>query len=93
MLSAGDRGEFISVLANEAEADAKAHQNPLKDFKPRGALAANGMLEELKAVNAIVSEKATPEEAEAYRTGSGTARARLPRRPRRAASSVSTRCA
>jgi hypothetical protein len=67
VMSAGDRGEFVSALAKEAEADAKAHQNPLKDFKPRGALAADEILEELKAVNAIVSGKATPEEAEAYR--------------------------
>ena len=68
VVSPGDRGEFVSALAREAEADAKAHHNPLKDFKPRGALAANEILEELKAVNAIVSGKATPEEAEAYRT-------------------------
>src|SRR3954447_2088452 len=68
VVNAGDRGEFVAAVAGEAEADARAHQNPLKDFKPRGALAANEILEELKAINAIVSEKATPEEADAYRT-------------------------
>lgn len=67
VVNAGDRGEFVGAIAREAEADARTHQNPLKDFKPRGALAANEILEELKAVNAIVSEKATSEEAEAYR--------------------------
>jgi len=68
VVSAGDRGAFVGAVAGEAEADAKVHQNPLKGFKPRGALATTEILEELKAVNAIVSEKATPEEAEAYRT-------------------------
>ena len=67
VLNAGERGSFVSAVARDAEADAKAHQNPLKDFKPRGALATTEILEELKAVNAIVSEKASPEEAEAYR--------------------------
>jgi hypothetical protein len=68
VVNAGDRGAFVGAVAREAEADARAHQNPLKDFKPRGALATTEILEELKAVNAIVSEKAGPEEAEAYRT-------------------------
>jgi hypothetical protein len=67
VVDAGGRGELVGAVASEAEADARAHQNPLKDFKPRGALATTEILQELKAVNAIVSEKATPEEAEAYR--------------------------
>jgi hypothetical protein len=68
VVNASDRGAFVGAVAGEAGADAKAHQNPLKDFKPRGAMAVNAILEELKAVNGIVSAKATPEEAEAYRT-------------------------
>jgi hypothetical protein len=67
VVGAGGRGGFVGAVAQEAEADVKAHQNPLKDFKPRGALASTEILDELKAVNAIVSEKATAEEAEAYR--------------------------
>ncbi len=68
VLNAGDRGELVGAVAREAEADARAHQNPLKDFKPRGALATTEILDELVAVNAIVSGKATPDEADAYRT-------------------------
>ena len=68
VVDAGDRGEFVRAVASEAEADAKARHNPLKDFKPRGTMATDEILDELKAVNAIVSEKATPEEAEAFRT-------------------------
>ena len=37
------------------------------DFKPKGALAGQEILDELAAVNAIVSAKASPEDAEAYR--------------------------
>jgi hypothetical protein len=61
------RGAFVGAVATEAAADAKAHRNPLHDFKPRGALAGQEIVEELGAVNGIVSAKATREEADAYR--------------------------
>jgi hypothetical protein len=63
----GGRGEFVGGVASELAADAKAHHNPLHDFKPKGALAGNEILEELRAVNGIVSANATPDEADAYR--------------------------
>ncbi|MDA0169536.1 hypothetical protein OJ998_10615 [Solirubrobacter taibaiensis] len=65
---AGERGALVGALAGEATADAKARHNPLSDFKPKGTLAGQEILEEITAVNAIVSSKATPEDAEAYRT-------------------------
>jgi len=68
VVNAGDRGAFVGAVARDAEADARAHHNPLKEFIPRSATATTEILEELKAVNAIVSEKAEPDEAEAYRT-------------------------
>jgi hypothetical protein len=64
----GSRGPFVGALAGEAVADARARHNPLHDFKPKGALAGQEIVEELTAVNAIVSAKATPEEADTYRT-------------------------
>src|SRR5690349_20288072 len=64
---AGERGELVGALSTEAVGDAKARHNPLADFRPKGALAGQEILEELKAVNAIVTAKATPEEAEGYR--------------------------
>ena len=64
---AGERGALVGALAAEAAADAKARHNPLADFKPKGTLAGQEILEEITAVNAIASSKATPEEAEAYR--------------------------
>ena len=38
--------------------------NPLGEFKPRGG---QQVLEELRAVNELVTAKATPQEAEAFR--------------------------
>jgi hypothetical protein len=64
---AGERGALVGALATEAAADAKARHNPLGDFKPKGTLAGQEILEEITAVNAIASTKATPDEAEAYR--------------------------
>jgi hypothetical protein len=59
-----DRGELVTALAAEVAADAKARKNPLSDFKAKGAQV---IVEELAAVNAIVTAKASPEDAEAYR--------------------------
>jgi hypothetical protein len=67
VMNADGRGEFVAAVASEVTADAKAHRNPLHDFKPKGALAGEEILEELRAVNGIVTAKATPEEADAYR--------------------------
>jgi hypothetical protein len=60
------RGGLVGTLAAEVAADGKARKNPLGDFKARGALAGQEILEELSAVNAIVSGK-SPEDADAYR--------------------------
>jgi len=65
--ASGERGELVSALAQEVVADTKMRQNPLHDFRPKGALAGQEILDELVAVNRIVSEKATPEEAGSYR--------------------------
>jgi hypothetical protein len=63
----GGSGELIDALAQEAVADARHHANPLHDFKVKGALAGQEILDELTDVNRIVSAKGTPEEADAYR--------------------------
>jgi hypothetical protein len=63
----GGRGELVPAVAAEVAAEAKERKNPLSDFKAKGALAGQEILEELTAVNGIVSAKASPDEAEAYR--------------------------
>jgi hypothetical protein len=60
-------GEFVALIAGEVSAEARQRKNPLADFKPKGALAGQEILDELRGVNAIVTEKATQEEADAYR--------------------------
>ena len=63
----GSRGPFVGALAGEAVAEARERKNPFHDFKPKGALAGEEILSELRAVNSIVSSKASVEEADAYR--------------------------
>ena len=46
----------------------RPRHNPLSGFKPKGALAGQEILEEITAVNAIATAKASPEDAEAYRS-------------------------
>ncbi len=64
---ASDRGELVDAIAQEVVADTSQRKNPLHDFKPKGALAGQEILDELAEVNRIVSAKATPEEAQAFR--------------------------
>ncbi len=65
---AGGRGEFVGALAREVVEEATHRKNPLGGFKPtKGANAGVEILEELRAVNRIVSEKAAPEDAAAMR--------------------------
>ena len=63
----GTRGEFVAMLAGEVTEETRQRQNPLAGFKPKGALAGQEILDELRAVNGIVTDKAAPEEAAAYR--------------------------
>jgi hypothetical protein len=63
----GGRGELVDSLARETVEGLKERQNPLGGFKPKGATAGMEILDELREVNRIVSEKATPEDAAAFR--------------------------
>jgi hypothetical protein len=63
----GGGGELVDAVAKSVAEKARQRQNPLGDFKPRGALAGEEILEELRAVNGLVTQKATPEEAAGFR--------------------------
>jgi hypothetical protein len=64
----GDHGALVSEIARETADDARHHRSPLSGFKPtKGATAGVEILDELGAVNRIVSEKASPEDAAAVR--------------------------
>ena len=63
----GGDGELVDAVAKDVAAMAQQRQNPVGDFKPKGAMAGEEILEELRAVNGILTEKATPKEADAFR--------------------------
>ncbi len=60
-------GELVDAVAKSITERVKKRDNPLKGFRPKGALAGEEIREELRAVNEIVKQKATPEEAAALR--------------------------
>jgi hypothetical protein len=60
--------ELLLSVSNDIHALVKKKQNPLGDFKPKNAaLAGQEVIDELRAVNEIVTAKATPDEAAAFR--------------------------
>jgi hypothetical protein len=61
------RDDLVGGVAHDLVAMAKEHKNPIGDFKPRGAMAGKEIVDEISHANEIVSAKATPEEAEAFR--------------------------
>ena len=60
--------DLLVAVAQDITSMMNRKQNPLKGFKPESAaLAGKMVLDELKAVNEILTAKATPEEAGAFR--------------------------
>jgi hypothetical protein len=60
-------GELVEAVAKSATEKLRRRQNPLGSFKPRGAQAGEEILEDLRATNELVAQKATPEEAAGFR--------------------------
>jgi hypothetical protein len=63
-----ERDDLVGALAREVRGLAEQRKNPLGDFKPRGALAGKEIVDEISRAGEIVSAKASPDEAEAFRT-------------------------
>jgi hypothetical protein len=63
----GGRGELVDAVATSVAEKTQHRKSPLGDFKPKGAIAGEQILEELRAVNKLLTEKTTPEEAAAFR--------------------------
>jgi hypothetical protein len=62
------REELLVAVSQEIASMMNQKQNPLAGFKPESAaLAGKMVLDELEAVNEILTAKATPEEADAFR--------------------------
>jgi hypothetical protein len=58
----GDHGELVQALARDVAEKARRRENPMAGFRPKGADAREAVLDELRAVNALLAEKTTPEE-------------------------------
>ena len=63
----GGHGELVDAVATSVSEKTQHRKSPLGDFKPKGAMAGEQILEELRAVNQLLTEKTTPEEAAAFR--------------------------
>jgi hypothetical protein len=63
----GGHGDLVRALAADVAAKAQHRQNPLAGFSAKGANAREAILDELRAVYALLVEKTTPEELEEYR--------------------------
>jgi hypothetical protein len=63
----GNHGPFVQAVAHDVAEKAQHRENPLANFKPKGADARDEILDELRAVNALLLEKTTPEETDAFR--------------------------
>jgi hypothetical protein len=58
----GEHGELVQSLAHDVAEKARRRENPMAGFRPKGADARDEVLDELRAVDAILVEKTTPEE-------------------------------
>jgi hypothetical protein len=58
----GDHGDFVQAVACDVAEKAGRRENPLAGFRPKGADARDEVLDELRAVNALLLERTAPEE-------------------------------
>jgi hypothetical protein len=63
----GGSGEFVHAIAQDVAAKAQHRENPMAGFKPDRRNPLPEILDELRAVNALLVEKATPEEVADFR--------------------------
>jgi hypothetical protein len=60
-------GPFVRAIAADVAAKAKRRENPLAGFKPESRSAREDILDELRAVHALLQDKATPDELADFR--------------------------
>jgi hypothetical protein len=63
----GSFGPFVQAVAADVAEKARQRQNPMAGFRPKGVQAREEILDELRAVSALLREKTTPEEADQFR--------------------------
>jgi hypothetical protein len=62
----GGFGEFVQSLANDVAAKAQRRENPMAGFTPDRRRGLDAVLDELRAVHALLVEKAAPEDVEDF---------------------------
>ena len=62
----GEHGELVQAVARDVAEKAGRRENPLAGFRPKGADARDEVLDELRAVNALLVERTTPEERDQF---------------------------
>jgi hypothetical protein len=60
-------GPFVRAIASDVAAKAQRRENPLAGFKPDSRRAREDILDELRAVHALLQQKATPDELADFR--------------------------
>jgi hypothetical protein len=65
--SSEQRDDLVGEVARDMRGLVEERKNPAGEFKPRGAMAGKEIVDEISRANEIVSAKAAPEEAEAFR--------------------------
>ena len=63
----GGYGDFVHAVAKDVAEKGRQRQNPMAGFRPSGAHAREQILDELRAVNRLLTEKTTPEETAQFR--------------------------
>jgi hypothetical protein len=63
----GSFGDFVKEVATDVAEKARRRESPMAGFRPKGAQARDAVLDELRAVSALLREKTTEEEAEQFR--------------------------
>jgi hypothetical protein len=62
----GDFGEFVQSVAHDVAAKAQQRENPMAGFTPDRSRAVESVLDELRAVHALLVEKAAPEDVQDF---------------------------
>jgi hypothetical protein len=63
----GGYGDFVQSIARDVAAKAQRRENPLAGFTPDRRHARDAILDELRAVHALLVDKAAPDELDDYR--------------------------
>jgi hypothetical protein len=65
--AAGGQSELVDAVAKDVAELANQRQDPLQEIEPQGPVTAEQVVDELKAVNQLLTDQASAEDAAAFR--------------------------